>query len=327
MRGSSPAPSADSHRHPSDPLEGSSNLPPSKCSKTKTSRDSHLKKVAKASPPSKEELWLQKAIEKAILKAQSLLPTAEAPPPPPKEQSVLSLQRGNLSPNHSAEDGPALPPVSEPYFQALPEVPQADPPVLASQPQDPSPAATAAPTMGSIALPNSFPASLEAIITKAIQQGLAQRLQLDLFPLAFAPSALQDYHFMHPSGSRPSNEEQGYTSDPSQQGSMSEEEGEESRELPLSDDEGLAPDQPAFIGLFKPQLFRSLLYKALAVMHLGSASATPPSGPRGSDMASSLFVELSVQQDTLPAPKLFMDVIQREWSLPSSGPVPNGLDP
>lgn len=110
-------------------------------------------------------------------------------------------------------------------------------------------------------------------------------------------------------------------------GSLSEEEEAESRELALSDDEGLSPDQPAFIGLFRPQLFRSLLHKALAVTGLGnSTSASTDPQPAGPSQATSLFIEPAVEPDLIPAPKLFTDVVQRQWNLPGSGPVPNGLD-
>lgn len=96
-------------------------------------------------------------------------------------------------------------------------------------------------------------------------------------------------------------------------------------DLALSDDEGLVPNQPAFIGLFSPQVFRSLLFKALSVTRLGG---TPPPGevPSTSTIpASSLFAEPEVEPEMVPAPKLFTDVILRQWALPRSGPTPNGL--
>lgn len=110
-------------------------------------------------------------------------------------------------------------------------------------------------------------ATLEAIIARAIQQGLAQGLQQ-----GFLQPIPQVAHPQHYQAQEELSEEQHYSPEHSEQGSMSEE--EESRELTLSDDEGLAPDQPTFIGLFRPQRFRSLLYKALAVTRMGSPS--PP---------------------------------------------------
>lgn len=81
----------------------------------------------------------------------------------------------------------------------------------------------------------------------------------------------------------------------------------------LSEDEGLEPDQPSFIGLFRPHMFRSLLFKAQTTTRLGTApsSSGVPSSSR--DPASSLFEEPSVQSEVVPAPKLFSDVLRRQW--------------
>lgn len=118
--------------------------------------------------------------------------------------------------------------------------------------------------------------------------------------------------------------EQNEAPEPSDQGSISEE--EEARDLALLDDEGLASDQSAFTGLFRPQIFRSLLFKVLAVTCLGGTSTTGEAPSASADPASSLFAELEVEPETIPAPKLFTDVIQRQWALPGSSPTLNGLD-
>lgn len=44
------------------------------------------------------------------------------------------------------------------------------------------------------------------------------------------------------------------------------------------------------------------------------------------DPTTSLFQEPTVQTEIVPAPKLFSDVVRRQWSFPSSGPIPNNLD-
>lgn len=163
-------------------------------------------------------------------------------------------------------------------------------------------------------------ATLEAIIARAIQQGLAQGLQQDFLQPVSQPVHTQPSHTQEGL-----SDDQQYSPEHSERDSLYDEE-EESRELALSDDEGLAPDQPAFIGLFRPQLFWSLLYKALAVTRLES-SPPPEAGPSdGQDPATSLFVEPTAQPELIPAPKLFTDVVQRQWSLPGTGPAPNGLD-
>lgn len=86
--------------------------------------------------------------------------------------------------------------------------------------------------------------SLETIIARAIQQGLAQGLQQGLFqalPQATTSSS-RSYHSQEDLSEKPQ-----HSTARSERGSVSEE--EEARDLDLSDDEGLAPGQLAFIGL------------------------------------------------------------------------------
>lgn len=42
--------------------------------------------------------------------------------------------------------------------------------------------------------------------------------------------------------------------------------------------------------------------------------------------SSSLFEEPTFEAEDIPGPKLFRDVITRQWSAPGSGPNPNVLD-
>lgn len=93
----------------------------------------------------------------------------------------------------------------------------------------------------------------------------------------------------------------------------------------FSDDEGLIPDRPAFTGLFHPTLFKSLLYKAktTAPMGVAEAPAEPPLGLQ--DPSERLFSEPAAEQDVIPSPKLFIDVIQRQWNQPGSLSAPVGM--
>lgn len=82
---------------------------------------------------------------------------------------------------------------------------------------------------------------------------------------------------------------------------------EDIRDQDLLDDEDLTPDQPSFVGLFKPQMFWSLLHKAKITTHLGSprsASAAPGDTP-----AVPLFKEPVFEAEEIPGPKLFRDVL------------------
>lgn len=74
----------------------------------------------------------------------------------------------------------------------------------------------------------------------------------------------------------------------------------------LSDDEG---QQPAFTGLFPPAVFKTLLFKASNVAQLDPlvAEEAPPPPQRP---FNPLFLEPAKPVDSVPAPLLFLDVIQ-----------------
>lgn len=101
--------------------------------------------------------------------------------------------------------------------------------------------------------------------------------------------------------------------------------GEDMRDLHMSEDEDLSLDQPSFVGLFKPQLFRSLLHKAINTTGLGQTHTDPTSG-QGANTAIPLFEVPSFQAEEIPGHKLFKDVLLKQWSAPASAPNPNGLD-
>lgn len=97
------------------------------------------------------------------------------------------------------------------------------------------------------------------------------------------------------------------------------------REFDLSEDEGLILDPPAFTGLFPPALFKSLLHKARTTTHLGvqATSLETPLGPQGPSQG--LFAQPTAKQE-IPTPKLFLDVVQKQWTHPGSYPTPSGND-
>lgn len=124
-------------------------------------------------------------------------------------------------------------------------------------------------------------ANMQAIIAEAIRQGIAADLQQSRRSSVASGFCLDPGHDLPPhlQGAFPPLPEQSYHA-PSQ-GSQSppdpQEEGQ--RELDLSDDEGLAPDQPAFTGLFQPSLFKPLLFKAKNSAQPGAQTAvTEPEG-------------------------------------------------
>lgn len=88
-------------------------------------------------------------------------------------------------------------------------------------------------------------------------------------------------------------------------------------------DEGLLPELPAFMGLFPPNIFKSLLFKATNVAHLTSLASEPVSTTsRGA--ADMLFSEPDRVADTIPAPCLFVDVVNGRGHLQGQ---PHSLHP
>lgn len=82
----------------------------------------------------------------------------------------------------------------------------------------------------------------------------------------------------------------------------------------LSDEEGLFLDQPVFKGLFRPHLFKALLFKAKASMKLGTATSRPERSMAERDPADLFFSEPATEMEAIPAPPLFFDMIQRQWA-------------
>lgn len=83
----------------------------------------------------------------------------------------------------------------------------------------------------------------------------------------------------------------------------------EPREPNISDDKGLSLEQPVFIGLFPPAIFKSLLFKVSNVVQLGSP-ATREAPPPSHEVLNPLFSELTKPVDAIPVPHLFLDVVQ-----------------
>lgn len=306
-----------------------------------------------ASKPSREEERRHKAIEKAFLKAQATSTLALCIPPETQPCSSLIEAQPCLS---SPMAGPAnLPSLQRPVPALSPDrsvhgelagdsevesvFPVVQQPPVASEPEQPVPETSS--SNGPTQSPQAFhdiPPALAVLISEAIRHGISQGLQQRSSSEASVhscthqasrePTCQEDVEDSREVGDTVDSLEEarevGDTVDSASHDSLSD--GEIVADHDLSDDEGLEPDQPSFIGLFRPQMFRSLLYKAQMVTHLGGASATTQSSSSSVDATSSLFQEPTVQKGVVPAPKLFSDVVLRQWSFPSSGPVPNNLD-
>ncbi|XP_070605564.1 uncharacterized protein [Erythrolamprus reginae] len=100
---------------------------------------------------------------------------------------------------------------------------------------------------------------------------------------------------------------------------------EEQTEARLYEDEGGAAERPAFTGLFNPVLFKTLLYKAKATAGIGEP-ATSDASLALSEPNSLVFSEPAIEKEEIPTPKLFMDVVQRDWALPGSHLTLSGME-
>lgn len=88
--------------------------------------------------------------------------------------------------------------------------------------------------------------------------------------------------------------------------------------MAFSEDEGMNLDPSLFTGLFKPDLLKSLLRKAKAITNLESDPVLD-STPNPGDSGHLLFLEPIVEAEVIPSPKLFLDIVQRQWSNPGAG--------
>ncbi|XP_060542718.1 ligand-dependent nuclear receptor corepressor-like protein isoform X7 [Pantherophis guttatus] len=296
--------STSCRRHPSDPLEESaSSLPPP----NKKSRSKRNNTQSSEPGASREEQCRHKAIEKAFLKAQSHALNSErsVSQPPSVARSPRSVR--DLSPDVLGNPQTVSPSEPQRLFQTLPDSEQSPalPPVPPLPPPPPLPTTPMAD-------------SLEAFISRAIRQTISECLNQAPASPALATSS-QPHSGVQ--GSAWLDQEQSDFQVTLDQASVSE--GEDYQDQAWSDDEGLGPDQLAFIGLFKPQLFCSLLFKAIAITRLGSP---PSAAPSATDPAAAMFAEPTSDPETIPAPKLFTDMLQCQWALPGAGHSPNGLD-
>lgn len=310
----------DSRKRPRehDPEEGTSKEP---CSKSRATGHSSASRSS-VPRPSKDEQRRHNAYEKAFQKAHSAsCPSSEptvavTPPTPPAISEDLSQPSLNpeLSPDRSVHGGP----VSDPDVAAVFPGSEISPSPGPEPEQAQSPAVPASSNNGQ-QFPE-IPPILAGLISTAIRQGISEGLQKK----ASSPSSSSSGSHRSLSRAPEAHQEVQDTREPAEaedsasQDSLSE--GEIPVDQDLSEDEGLEPDQPSFVGLFRPQMFRSLLYKARAVTKLGGSQPSATSTVPTPDLASALFQESTVQAEVIPAPKLFSDVVNRQWAFPSTGP-------
>lgn len=94
----------------------------------------------------------------------------------------------------------------------------------------------------------------------------------------------------------------------------------------LSDDDENIPDKPAFPGLFRPALFKSLLHKAKVATNMGKVLDPASLSQDTSNPNEALFKLPQPEFDFVPCPDLFSQVIQQPWERPRSISGPTGHD-
>lgn len=314
---------------------------PAKRSKKSHHTAGSSKPPQSAAALAREELKLHKAIEKAIQKATKAVSSQEKSLTIQSDHSRASPQEKALSPSPQTP-APALSPDGDPPQTG--ERAEVNVTLFGDQsegPSNPAPPANLEATEQPEAPSGSATTDPETLITpilasyiqEAIREGVRQELNqrtsswvseqmcshLDVE--GSVASAEQDLSQVKVR--RGSGQVRVHSSGHSDQGSLA---GADLLDQEMSEDEDLAPDQPAFVGLFKPQLFRSLLHKAKVTTGLGVSRPPDPSQKEGVSQAVPLFEEPTVESEEIPGPKLFRDVLQRQWSSPTSGPSPNAVD-
>lgn len=166
------------------------------------------------------------------------------------------------------------------------------------------------------------PEQLQQMIAAAVQQSLSATLPTSRVPSVIdCPSISLDSDDQEDSLSAAGHNSPtaSHYSCPSRLGDV------DSCEPDLSDDEGLPPEQPAFSGLFPQALFKSLLYKAVNTVQLGSTVPESISPPVQGKL-NPLFEEPAKSITSIPTPPLFLDVLKRQWASPGSAPLPSSMD-
>lgn len=310
------------------------NLPPRASTSTTSAPVNRHRKSLKASakvskskksskPASRYEKQKEKALARIYKKAASKrASSSHSAGSPQLSQLQLALQ---LSPgSRQGRDASINPPfpidvsgIWGPQQEVLPAVPppiNTTPPTL--QRMD-----TIPPTSSAVNQPNSLcMVNFQDIIATAISQGIAAGLQQrDEQSVPAQPSdrpALPPAPLVTAEPSAPDGESSEHSSD-SEEGEI--------KEAEMSEDEGRDTDQKTFSGLFPPTLFPSFLYKAKMAADFGTqpSSATPRPATVS---AETLFSEQAPPSETIPTPKIFVDLVQRQWEVPTSGPTQSASD-
>lgn len=105
----------------------------------------------------------------------------------------------------------------------------------------------------------------------------------------------------------------GHSPSPSHHSDQSLMEDEDAFDFNLpGEEEEVSSDRPRSTGLFRHEMFKTLLHKARVTANMG--------------ITNLLFTEAVPEHENIPSPKLFVDTVQQQWAQMGSIPTPSGLD-
>lgn len=164
-----------------------------------------------------------------------------------------------------------------------------------------------------------MPLMVQKWISEVVQRGFEAGIRHNRHPVSIIPEVPVHGRYQPFQGPRDLESYQDPCSSASSirsDDSISMEEGQIDQEL--SEEEGLIPDQPVFKGLFRPHLFKALLFKSKSSTSLGTNSTRPDNSTGEQDPTELLFSESMMEAEPIPAPQLFMDMIQHQWASPGA---------
>ncbi|XP_039190899.1 actin cytoskeleton-regulatory complex protein PAN1-like [Crotalus tigris] len=96
-------------------------------------------------------------------------------------------------------------------------------------------------------------------------------------------------------------------------------------EGPMSEDEEVTQDPTPTLGLFDPNLFKSLLLKACTTANLASEQEPKPS-TSSTQESNPLFVRKVVEEKQVPCPADFHETVEKEWTSLATLPSPSSTE-
>lgn len=308
--------------------EGAGRCPPplpKQRSKKSKSKSHKSRASTKSSQPNKAEQKRHQALEKQFLLAQQASLMELSHVSEEGEDLTAGCQAG---PSSASDTGLRSSNLlrSQGVSRSLPNV-YVPPTPEASVPRDRTPTATFTPTAAGLRpdMPCSQP-NLQSILSDALAKILVAGIQQESIPSTSSTLPAQASAPAATVASRLSRQGMESSSSSSSDSDGSEEGEICPEDVEFADDEDLPPEKPAFKNLFKPALFKSLLHKAKKATKFRLTEGSTAKGDHPSDPHDSLFQVSTQDDDAIPYPPLFSNVLKSALGQPGSLAAPSGLD-